>query len=197
MESNGIQWNPVESMDFHHGCVWKDKVLTGPTRPTQKDFECTPLLVRRNAVAKALEWLKLNHADYKDIDISYDNLAQYPEDDPPVTVEFCQSDTNTYPENTSVFDNEQEDGTQDGECPFVVHGLTGENLDTMTSSKLKGIAMAYLNNGGKMLAVGHSSQLASIYNNPQYYPQMFPWLFPYGVGGIGSTSLADATHKCF
>ena len=183
---------PVEDMDEVLAILF-----TGPTRPTQKDFERTPLLVRRNAVAKALEWLKLNHADYKDIDISYDNLAQYPEDDPPVTVEFRQSDTNKYPENTSVFDDEKEDGTQDGECPFVVHGLTGENLDTMTSSKLKGLAMSYLNNGGKMLAVGHSSQLASIYNNPQYYPQMFPWLFPYGVGGIGSTSFPDTTHKRF
>ena len=57
--------------------------------------------------------------------------------------------------------------------------------------------MSYLNNGGKMLAVGHSSQLASIYNNPQYYPQMFPWLFPYGVGGIGSTALSDVAHKRF
>ena len=34
-------------------------LFTGPTRPTSKDFERTPLLIRRNAVAKALEWLKL------------------------------------------------------------------------------------------------------------------------------------------
>ena len=47
-------------------------LFTGPTKPTQKDFERTPLLVRRNAVAKALEWLKLNHVDYKDLEISYE-----------------------------------------------------------------------------------------------------------------------------
>jgi hypothetical protein len=52
-----------------------------------------------------------------------------------------------------------------------------------------------VNKGGKMLAVGHSSSLESIYNNPQFYLQMFPWLFPYGMGGIGSTSLSDEAHK--
>jgi hypothetical protein len=52
-----------------------------------------------------------------------------------------------------------------------------------------------MNHGGKMLAVGHSAQPESIYNNPELYPQIFPWLFPYGLGGIESTSLSDAEHK--
>ena len=172
-------------------------LFTGPTKPTQKDFERTPLLVRRNAVARALEWLKLNHSDYSDLEISYTNLAQYPEDDPPVSVEYKPSTMNKFPENTSSFDDEAEDGTEHGDCPFVVHGLTGESLDTMTSNRLKAIALTHLNKGQKMLAVGHSSKLESIYNNPQYFPQMFPWLFPYGLGGIGSSDLSEAAHKRF
>ena len=67
---------PVEDLDDVLAILF-----TGPAKPTQKDFERTPLLVRRNAVARALEWLKLNHADYKDLEISYDNLSQYPEAD--------------------------------------------------------------------------------------------------------------------
>jgi hypothetical protein len=181
---------PIEDLDEVLAILF-----TGPAKPTQKDFQRTPLLVRRNAVARALEWLKLNHADYADIQISYKNLEEYPEDDPPVSIEYRQSVTNKYPENTSSFDDEIEDGTEEGDCPFVVHGLTGESLDTMTSNKLKGIALTYLNKGGKMLAVGHSSKFESIYNNPQYYPQMFPWLFPYGMGGIGSTHLSEVAHK--
>ena len=55
-----------------------DEVLafnfTGPIRLSPKDLERTPLLVRRRRVAAALEWLKLNHADYLNLDISYDNL---------------------------------------------------------------------------------------------------------------------------
>ncbi|KAF8590722.1 hypothetical protein K439DRAFT_1329061, partial [Ramaria rubella] len=36
------------------------------------------------------------------------------------------------------------------------------------------------------LGVGQASQPASIYDNPQLYPQAFPWLFPYGLGGVGN-----------
>jgi hypothetical protein len=170
-------------------------LFTGPCKPTEKDFERTPLLVRRNHVARALEWLKLNHNDYHDLDISYDNLAKYPEDGPPVSVEYRQHETNKVPEGTSVFDTEVEDGTETGDCPFIVHGLSGEDLDTKTINSLKGMALRHLNSGGKMLAIGQSSQLESIYKNSELYPQMFPWLFPYGMGGIGSTVLSDAEHK--
>jgi hypothetical protein len=40
----------------------------GPCKPTKDDFKRTPLLVRRKKVAAALEWLKLNHCDYFDLD---------------------------------------------------------------------------------------------------------------------------------
>ena len=39
-------------------------IYTGPCQPTAEDFKRTPLLVRRNKVGKALEWLKLNHIGY-------------------------------------------------------------------------------------------------------------------------------------
>ena len=98
-------------------------------------------------------------------------------------------------EGTSVFDKEIEDGTEEGECSFSVHGLTGEAIDTMTTNAIKAIALRHLNNGGKMLAVNHSDKFESMWNNPQLYPQMFPWLFPYGLGGIGTTDLSDKEHK--
>src|ERR1700722_1288880 len=96
----------------------------------------------------------------------------------------------------SVFDVEYKDGMEQGDCPFVVHGLTGEHLDMKSAHSLKGIALRHLNSGGKILAIGHSSKYESIYNNPNLYPQIFPWLFPYGFSGIGATSLSDAEHKC-
>ena len=42
-------------------------LFTGPCKPTDKEFQCTPLLVRQKEVARVLEWLKLNHADYADL----------------------------------------------------------------------------------------------------------------------------------
>jgi hypothetical protein len=170
-------------------------LFTGPCKPTKVDFARTPFLVRRNPVINALEWLKLNHADYANIEISHTNAMQYDDDMPPVSVEYCPSESNNVPEGISVFDNVEEDGTVEGDCAFTVHGLTGEICNNMTPNALKALALRYLNSGGKVLAIGHSDRMESLWNNPQLYPQMFPWLFPYGVGGIGTTHLSHKEHK--
>ena len=170
-------------------------LFTGPAKPTEKDFARTPFLVRRNAVITALEWLRLNHSDYADIEISHENANQYGEDMPPVSVEYQPRSSNKVPEGTSVFDQEEEDGTVEGDCVFTVHGLTSELYNSMTPSALKAMALRHLNSGGMMLAVGHSDRFESMWNNPQLYPQMFPWLFPYGLGGIGSAKISEKEHK--
>ncbi|KAH7905163.1 hypothetical protein BJ138DRAFT_1018108, partial [Hygrophoropsis aurantiaca] len=77
-------------------------VFTGPCAPTQDDFKRTPLLVRRNKVACALEWLVLNHVDYSRVRIDYDELGRYPETGPPVSVEYRHAETNKRPEAVSV-----------------------------------------------------------------------------------------------
>jgi hypothetical protein len=83
-------------------------------------------------------------------------------------------------EGTSVFDNTVDDGVSDGDCPFLVHGITGDQVPTQTVETLKAIALKHWNNKGGVLSVSHSAAVQSIYNNPNLYPQMFPWLFPYG-----------------
>src|ERR1700683_619862 len=104
--------------------------------------------------------------------------------------------TNKIPEATSVHDMELENGTTEGMCPFT---LTSEEYDTANSETLKALAAKHLDDGGKVLAIGHSQEPQSIWKNPKVYPQMFPWLFPYGLGGIGHERqkhrLSDAGHK--
>lgn len=176
-------------------------IFTGPCQPTKDDFRRIPLLVRRNKVAKALEWLKLNHIDYEDLTISYKNLDEYPEDMPPIAVDFHETDgsTNKNPEATAVNDNDVEDGVEAGDCPFTVHGLNGEELSSMSLKALTAVALQHLTNNGKTLAIGHAPEPESIYQNPQLYPQMFPWLFPYGLGGIenkrGKKKVAERKWK--
>jgi hypothetical protein len=170
-------------------------LFTGPCSPTEKDYMRTPLLVRRSFVARALEWLKVNNIYYADLDIAYDELERYPEKNPPVSIEYRHSLTTKTDEGTSSFDNGEEEGVEEGVCPFVVHGLMGEQYETMSVDALKGIALMHWNSGGGALAVSHSASSKSIYNNPGLYPQAFPWLFPYGLGGIGTTALSDKAHK--
>jgi len=52
----------------------------------------------------------------------------------------------------------------------------------MQTLKLK--ALQHLESQGKTLKVGHDATPQSIYDDPQIYPQMLPWLFPYGLGGL-------------
>ena len=169
-------------------------IFTGPCRPTPEDLERTPLLVRRHKIADALEWLKLNHSDYFDLNIDYDNLKAYPEKGPPVVVTYRSAGSNKEPEATSAYDNDEEDGVEDGPCPFVVNGVTGEQLETLSLQAMVAKAAKHLreDNGG-VLAIGHDAKPQSIYHNPQLYPMMFPCLFPYGLGGIGGVN-GEAIH---
>ncbi|KAJ7814254.1 hypothetical protein B0H14DRAFT_3090128 [Mycena olivaceomarginata] len=79
---------------------------------------------------------------------------------------------------------------QEDQRTFAVHGLTGEQYNTAKIDTLKTKALDHLPNGGQKLGVGHAAEPESTYNNVQLYPQMFPWLVPYGLGGIG-----HPTHK--
>ncbi|KAF8220467.1 hypothetical protein L208DRAFT_1333555 [Tricholoma matsutake] len=104
---------PVEDLDEVLAVLF-----TGPCKPTKKEYQCTPLLVRHKNVARALEWLKLNHADYADLEISYKELNRYPEDSPPVSIQYSLSESNKLEECTpaSVFDNAVDDGVSDSDC---------------------------------------------------------------------------------
>jgi hypothetical protein len=111
-------------------------------------------------------------------------LASYPEG-PSVVVNYHPSSSNKNSESTSVHDMEEENGTTEGPCPFIVHGLTGEEFSTKTIKIIKAIALRHLTSEGKILAIGHVETPESIYGNPQLFPSMLPWLFPYGLEGIG------------
>jgi len=176
-------------------------IFTGPTNPTQEDFQRSPMLVRRKAVTEALEWLKLNHRDYYDLEIDYDILSTYPENGIPVVIDYRRTDSINDPEATSVHLNDIDEGVDTGECSFVVHGLTGEQLYAKGEhpDAMRTIGMVHLKKDGKVLLVGHSEKPQSLYDNPQLFPQMFPWLFPYGVGGFGNSlkqkKISDVEHK--
>ncbi|KAI0741521.1 hypothetical protein C8Q80DRAFT_1051205, partial [Daedaleopsis nitida] len=130
----------------------------GPNAPTEKEYRRTLLLVGHHKVMAALEWLKLNHVNYADLEISKDNLLQYSEHEPPVVVNY----TNTYgsnqdPEATAVNNIEEEDGMDEGDCPFIVHGLTGstlEHLGKVRPYEITARAIEYFKTGGKVLGIG-------------------------------------------
>ncbi|KZT18402.1 hypothetical protein NEOLEDRAFT_1026735, partial [Neolentinus lepideus HHB14362 ss-1] len=173
-------------------------LFTGPCMPTKEDLKRTPLLIRRDVVHRALTWLKLNHIGYLDLEISVENLQSYSADEPPVAVVYRPADDGVTGESLPVYDSRHENGAVDGPCPFAVHGLFGEHLTSKTYAQKVAIALEHLRSGSKVLAYGHDDSPASTYNNPALYPGMFPWLFPYGLGGFANSnmkkSVPHATH---
>ena len=57
-------------------------IFIGPTYPTNEMHKRLPLFVRCNKVCRVSKWLKLNHKDYSDLELSYENLEQYPKSGP-------------------------------------------------------------------------------------------------------------------
>ena len=106
-------------------------LFTGPVLPVSVDFKRTPLLVRRNVVWSALQWLKLNNDDYMDIILSEHNLLAYDEDIPPVGWFHVGSDGSAIPETLSVFESDSVKGTSDGMCSFAVHGASADEITAM------------------------------------------------------------------
>ncbi|EIM86977.1 uncharacterized protein STEHIDRAFT_37986, partial [Stereum hirsutum FP-91666 SS1] len=174
-------------------------VYLGPEKPTEDDYKRTPLLVRKNKVKNALEWLKLNHDQYHDLTIAYDVLDRYSENTPIVVTDYRHSDNPIQPEATAVTGDESEEGTETGPCTFQVHGLVGSDLEHMNTQQYKAEALKHLLHGGTALGIGRSEEPESLWDNPTLYPQIFPWLFPYGKGGIGhalaKNKVEDHTRK--
>ncbi|KAJ7152527.1 hypothetical protein C8R46DRAFT_862678, partial [Mycena filopes] len=146
-------------------------VFMGSAAPTQEDFDRTPMLVR-----------------YQDLEISKENLSSYAERDIPVVVDFRKTsgdDAESVPAGTAgVHEVPHEYGTKTGRCSFAT---------------IKAVALQHLTRKGGMLGIGRSEEPVSMYDNVAAYPGMFPWLFPYGKGGIGhpshSNKQGDMTRK--
>ncbi len=154
--------------------------------PTEDDFSGIPLYnVRRKKVQEALEWLKLNHADYQSVFISHENLKQYPENGPLVPIIYLNPEdvtTNKQPESTSVNDIEKEEGVTDGAFVGIVHGLSDTGAPVKTWTKLAGQALSHLTNNDPLLILGHTDTPETLFKNPTLYSSAFPLAFPLWNG---------------
>ncbi|KAJ3557162.1 hypothetical protein NM688_g1617 [Phlebia brevispora] len=159
-------------------------LFTGATDPTKEDYTHTPFLIRRTVVWTALTWLKDNNSQYNDVQLSYENLMTYPEDIPPVAVLYRHQDHPEVSPGQAVNDNELDKGCTEGPCLFAVQGMTINEYADMSLMDRKNLALERLRLGKGVLAYGSAPRPESIYHNPQLYPGLFPWLFPYGLGGF-------------
>ncbi|KAE9393332.1 hypothetical protein BT96DRAFT_959086 [Gymnopus androsaceus JB14] len=156
--------------------------------PPRQDLDENDCIFRHKKIKYALDWLKLNHVDYYDIEISIENLNQYKDEGVSFEYEYQETESNKDSLTSAVNENsEEEEWTLTGPCPYCVHGLTAESFECLNPSQVRAVALKHLRKKEKILYVGHDETPVNTIDNPQLYAQMFPHLFPYGLGGIGNT----------
>ncbi|KAI0819838.1 hypothetical protein BC628DRAFT_1289851, partial [Trametes gibbosa] len=161
-------------------------IFTGTNIPTVDEYKRTPFIVRHRVVLAALRWLKLNHIQYHGITVSTQNMQQYEDNAPPVYVIHRQISASE--NNLPVYETADAKSHPSGEeCPFMVHTLSAAELGEMTYKQRLAYAIRYFDNGGNALGVGHEETPESMYHNENLYPGMYPWLYPYGLGGFENT----------
>ncbi len=170
-------------------------IFVGPCKPMPADLKRTPFIVRRRVVLDALRWLILNHCDYAGVSVSYENLAQYGDDEPPVCVVYRAGEGELPSESQPGYGGRDNEGSADGECSFSVQGLTETEYVEMSRDQKVAAAVKHFETGGGVLAYGHAEKPSSMYNNPQLFPRLFPWLFPYGLGGLGNSKIKCAVDR--
>ncbi|KAI0640827.1 hypothetical protein C8Q79DRAFT_889026, partial [Trametes meyenii] len=174
-------------------------LFVGAAKPSDEDIKCTPFLVRRDVVARviacALLWLQRNNDLYSDIQISETNLASYDDGHSPVGIVYRPHGNPTPPESLAVYEALSDRSVREGDISFVVHALHAPDLSRMTYEAKVALAVRHFESGNGVLAYGHESQPQSIYHNTELFPRMFPWLFPYGVGGFENKGISTRLHR--
>ena len=112
-------------------------------------------------------------------------MKAYPKDAPSVLVDYCSSTSNKRPEATTVNDMEEEAGTERGKCPFIVHGLTGEEYENINEQYMK-----VLGNGFEEVYQENISLeiIRDVVRDKLY--QSYPTLFSKGQNGASVSELA-------
>ncbi len=164
-------------------------LFVGSAKPSNTDVRRTPFLMRLGHIARSIEWLSYNSETYDGVQVSAATLAEYEDGAPPVGIVHRHSTDLADATNTASYESAPDRGVENGGCAFIVHALTEEDLADMPYDAKVAYALRYFERGGKAMAYGHEEEPESIYHNPRLYPGMFPWLYPYGLGGFDNTRM--------
>ena len=162
-------------------------LFVGSCRPSPDDLKRTPFLVRRSAVWDALLWLCANHSAYRNVVLRRANLLEYGDNGLPVSAVHHPVETTDDVAAAECLPVHHRQDSDDDTCSFAVHSLTADQLELLPRASRIAKAIEHIRAGGKVLAYGHDEQPESIFKNPKLLPGMFPWLFPYGLGGLENT----------
>ncbi|KAF8164637.1 hypothetical protein K438DRAFT_1468457, partial [Mycena galopus ATCC 62051] len=154
-----------------------------------------PLLVRKERVMKALEWLSEHNHLYKDVFIDrtvfdgHGDLVEVPfHIEHVIPSDGIDATTSSYTQLSS-----------DAPAPFPTDSRLGDDPNTCVvvtdvrghespASMRKAAADHLQKPGSNYLGIGHGPNPVNEFDNPDLLPLIYPTLFPYGIGGVEDRS---------
>jgi hypothetical protein len=169
-----------------------------PPTPEWLREKAKPLIVRKEKVLNALNWLKANNHLYRNIPLNNEVLDSLPAESilpfhvqhivPNAGIDATTSDYipgSAEPPDSSAVPNLNEILQPPvSNIPFqsvVVADVDGN----APASELRAAAVAHMKKpGSNYIEIPHGSHPANEFQNPHLFPMMYPTLFPYGLGGL-------------
>lgn len=162
-------------------------IFVGSSTPTKEWLreKAKPLVVRREKVRHALEWLKENNPLYKDVKVDEQNLDALPDNDVlPYYIEHV-ADSEAQEALVSQYnnmDNQPNPAATDTRFESVV--VTDVDAHT-PASQLRAAAVHHAKTKGRsFVQIGRGARPVNEFFNVDLFPMMYPTLFPYGCGGF-------------
>ncbi|KAJ7453712.1 hypothetical protein B0H11DRAFT_1627953, partial [Mycena galericulata] len=155
-----------------------------------------PLIVRKERVMKALEWLSVHNHLYKDVFIDrtvfdgHGDIVHIPfHVEHIIPSDGIEATTSSYDAATHQFAEPPEplatDPAPDNSHVSASHVVVTDVEGHESSRKLREAAARHLKKpGSNYIGDGHDPLPVNEFNNPDLLPLIYPTLFPYGIGGI-------------
>ncbi|KAJ7044246.1 hypothetical protein C8F04DRAFT_1356594, partial [Mycena alexandri] len=175
-------------------------IFVGAKPPTEEWLrkKVSPLIVRKEKVLKALEWLRVHNHLYRDIPIDRPLLDALPDETIlPFHIQHIipssgiDATTSDYVPGSSepppIPDLKEILKPPPSNIPFQSVVVT--DVDGNAPSKdLRAAALRHMKKPGsnylQYVELPHDPNPANEFNNPTLFPMMYPTLFPYGLGGM-------------
>ncbi|TFK64750.1 hypothetical protein BDN72DRAFT_730442, partial [Pluteus cervinus] len=169
-------------------------IFVGSQRPTDEWLRqhATPLWVRADRVRRALLWLQKNNHLYRHVSIDYAALNKLPQNDIlPVDLDVIQ-DSSDVQASHAVDSSEQLDNSNSVVPPpaSIFQNLVISDVDLHAPmSDIKAATMRHVfDMKNPFVQVPRGSRPESEFHSPYLFPNMYPTLYPYGVGGFEDDS---------
>ncbi|KAJ7165491.1 hypothetical protein C8R43DRAFT_823581, partial [Mycena crocata] len=170
-------------------------IFVGSQPPTAEwlKTKARPLIVRKERVLRALDWLKVHNRLYRNVFIDREVLKDLPDETiPPFHIQHIvpnagiDTTTSDYVPGSASPPSEFPNSSDNTSTEIPFQSVVVDDVDgNAPSNELRSAAMRHLQKAGSnYIEIPHDRSPVNEYHNPDLFPMMYPTLFPYGLGGI-------------